>query len=115
VAPAAKARVVGASGDDPLRTRVFDIARGYDWPTGYTGRALLNQFSRSWHRREDALIAARAGERRRYAAAAAAGDVDTALVFAGEGSDLIRDIEPAEIILNRIVAAAEAALARRFG
>jgi nitronate monooxygenase len=113
-APAAKARVVGASGDDTLRTRVFDIARGYDWPAEYAGRALVNRFSHSWHGREDALIAAGADERRRYAVAAAAGDVDTALVFAGEGTDLIHDIEPAGVILNRIVTEAESALAQRF-
>jgi nitronate monooxygenase len=114
VAPAAKARVVGASGDDTLRTRVFDIARGYDWPEEYSGRALVNRFSRTWHGQEDTLIAAGADERRRYAAAAAAGDVDTALVFAGEGVDLIHEIEPAEVILNRIVTEAESALAQQF-
>jgi nitronate monooxygenase len=114
VAPAAKARVVSASGDDTLRTRVFDIARGYDWPEEYSGRALVNRFSKTWHGREDALIAAGADERRGYAAAAAAGDVDTALVFAGEGVDLIHDIEPAEVILNRIVTEAESALAQQF-
>jgi nitronate monooxygenase len=114
VAPAGKARVVGASGDDTLRTRVFDIARGYDWPAEYAGRALVNRFSQSWHGREDALIAAGADERRRYAVAAATGDVDTALVFAGEGTDLIHDIEPAGVILNRIVTEAESALAQRF-
>ena len=114
VAPAAKARVVGASGDDTLRTKVFDIARGYDWPEEYSGRALVNRFSKTWHGQEDALIAAGADERRGYAAAAAAGDVDTALVFAGEGVDLIHDIEPAEVILNRIVTEAESALAQQF-
>jgi nitronate monooxygenase len=114
VAPTAKARVVSASGDDTLRTRVFDIARAYDWPDEYAARALVNRFSRTWHGREDALIAAGADERRRYAAAAAAGDVDTALVFAGEGADLVHDVEPAGLIINRIVTEAEAALARRF-
>jgi nitronate monooxygenase len=114
VAPAAKARVVSASGDDTLRTKVFDIARGYDWPEQYSGRALVNRFSKTWHGRADALIAAGADERRRYAAAAAAGDVDTALVFAGEGVDLIHDIEPARVILNRIVTEAESALAQQF-
>jgi nitronate monooxygenase len=114
VAPAAKTRVVGASGDDTLRTKVFDIARGYDWPEEYSGRALVNRFSKTWHGQEDALIAAGADERRRYAAAAAAGDVDTALVFVGEGVDLIHDIEPAEVILNRIVTEAESALAQQF-
>jgi len=113
-APAAKARVVSASGDDTLRTKVFDIARGYDWPTEYSGRALVNRFSQTWHGREEALTRAGAGERRRYAAAAAAGDVDTAVVFAGEGADLIHDIEPAGVILNRVVAEAEAALTQRF-
>jgi nitronate monooxygenase len=113
-APAAKARVVSASGDDTLRTKVFDIVRGYDWPAEFCGRALVNRFSRTWHGQEEALTTAGAGERGRYAAAAAAGDVDTAVVFAGEGADLIHDIEPAGVILNRTVAEAEAALAQRF-
>ena len=43
---AAKARIVAASGDDTVRTTVFDIARGYDWPPQYTGRALHNRFPR---------------------------------------------------------------------
>ena len=38
---AAKARIVAASGDDTVRTSVFDIARGYDWPPQYTGRACI--------------------------------------------------------------------------
>src|SRR5215831_19003913 len=42
-APGAKARVVAASGDETLRTSVFDIARGYRWPTGYAGRAVRNR------------------------------------------------------------------------
>jgi hypothetical protein len=37
-----------------------------------------------------------------------------ALVFAGEGVDLIHDIEPAEVILNRIVTEAVAALAQQI-
>jgi nitronate monooxygenase len=110
----AKARVVSASGDNTLRTRVFDIVRGYDWPKEYAARALVNRFSQTWHDREDALIGAVADEQRRYAAAAAAGDIDTALVFASEGTDLIHDVEPAGVILSRIVEEAKLALARRF-
>jgi hypothetical protein len=34
--------------------------------------------------------------------------------FAGEGIDMIRSIEPAGIILGRVVREAEAAWARRF-
>lgn len=49
---AAKAKIVAASGDDTVRTRVFDMVRRLDWPAAYTGRALHNGFSRQWHGRE---------------------------------------------------------------
>jgi nitronate monooxygenase len=42
--PGAKAKVVQATGDDTLRTTIFDIARGYTWPKEYTGRAVRNGF-----------------------------------------------------------------------
>jgi nitronate monooxygenase len=113
-APAVKARLAAAEGDDTLRTTVFDIVRGRDWPAEFTGRAIGNRFSESWHGREDALAAAGEAERARYAAAAEAGDPATAVVFAGEGIDLIHAIEPAGVILERVVGEAEAALARSF-
>jgi nitronate monooxygenase len=112
--PAAKARVIAGSGDDTLRTTIFDVARDIDWPAHYTGRALANAFSRTWHGRERALGAAVDSERPRYAAAAAAGDFDTAVVYTGEGIDMIDAVEPAAKILHRVVGEAEAALARRF-
>jgi nitronate monooxygenase len=111
--PKAKARVVAGSGDDTLRTTIFDLARGIDWPSGYTGRALANGFTRKWHGSEAALVE-RGGERESYAAAAAAGDFDTAVVFTGEGIDLIGAVEPAAAIVERLVSDAERALARRF-
>lgn len=112
--PAAKARIIAAGGDDTLRTTVFDIVRGYDWPQEYTGRALANYFSETWHGREAALVEAGESARAGYAAAAAAGDADTAVVFAGEGIDLIHEVEPAGIILDHVIGEAEAALSRRF-
>jgi nitronate monooxygenase len=51
-ASAAKARVVAAGEDATVRTRIFDLARGLDWPDGYTGRALTNHFTERWHGRE---------------------------------------------------------------
>ena len=109
--PGAKARVVAASGDETLRTTVFDIVRGYRWPQGYTGRAVRNRFAEAWHGREDALARDEVA-RACYAAAAAQGDADIAVVFAGEGIDLIHAVEPAAAILARVVREAEAALAR---
>jgi len=66
VAPGAQARVIAASGDETLRTTIFDIARGYTWPKVYTGRAVRNRFSEAWHGREDALARDEV-ERARYA------------------------------------------------
>jgi nitronate monooxygenase len=110
-APGAKARVVAASGDETLRTTVFDIARGYTWPPGYTGRAVRNRFTEAWQGREAALARDEAA-RARYAEAAARGDADIAVVFAGEGIDLIHAVEPAAAILARVIREAEAALVR---
>jgi len=109
--PGAKARVVAASGDDTLRTTVFDIVRGYCWPKEYTGRAVRNRFVGEWHGREGALRRDET-ERGRYAEAATRGDADIAVVFAGEGIDLIHSIEPAAVILDSVVKEAEAALSR---
>ncbi len=107
-----KQRVAAASGDDTLRTRVFDIGRAIDWPEEYTGRALTNDFSGRWHGDEAGLRAALDSERPRYFEAAGKGDTGTMVVWAGEGLDLIKDVEPAATIVERIVAEAEAALAR---
>lgn len=112
---AAKRRVVEAGGDDTLRTTVFDIVRGYDWPAHYTGRAIGNDFARRWHGREGELARAVSTERESYAKAAAAGDMDTAVVFAGEGIDLIHEIVPAKRVVARLVAEAEACLASAAG
>jgi nitronate monooxygenase len=109
----AKKRIVAGSGDDTLRTKIFDIALGGEWPQVYTGRVLPNRFSEKWRGREAALAADQA-ELARYARARAADDFDTAVIHAGEGIDLIHAIEPAGEIVARVVADAEAALARRF-
>jgi nitronate monooxygenase len=111
----AKARLVAASGDQTLRTRVFDIARAIDWPREYTGRAIANDLTRRWHGREPALEASLDAERPHYAAAAAAGDVNTAVVWAGEGVDLVRAVEPAAGIVDRLVGEARAALDKVAG
>ena len=37
-----KALIERSSGDNMLRTRIFDTARGTSWPEGRTGRAIRN-------------------------------------------------------------------------
>jgi nitronate monooxygenase len=107
---AAKAKLVAARGDDTIRTRVFDIVRNLDWPALYTGRALQNAFSQRWHGREADLEKSLPAEALRYGRAAEANDLDTAVVFAGECVDLIRDVKPAATILASLIHEAEVAL-----
>lgn len=108
--PNAKARLLEAGGDDTLPTSVFDRVRGRDWPAGYRGRAIANDFTRRWHGREDGLEAALDHERRRFERAMADGDTDTGVVFAGEGLDLIQSVQPAAAVLERLVSEAETSL-----
>src|SRR5574340_1226940 len=106
----AKQRIVAGSGDETARTRVFDIVRGYAWPEVYPGRALRNRFMARWHGRESDLTAALETERAAYQAATRGGDYDTAVVWAGEAIDLIKNVESAAALVARISAEAEALL-----
>ena len=92
-----------ASGDDTLRTRVFDIMRELDWPEGYSGRAIVNDFSRAWHgtRRRSRKLASQASATLLGGGARPA-ILRVAVVFAGEGLDLIHDIRPAGEIVRAI-------------
>ncbi|HMA87371.1 MAG TPA: nitronate monooxygenase [Burkholderiales bacterium] len=99
--PQAVRRLVEGEGDRTQRTRVFDIARGYDWPERYTGRALRNRFLERWHGREAELAADNAA-REAYREARLRGDFDQALVWGGEVVDLIRAAEPAAALTERI-------------
>jgi nitronate monooxygenase len=103
----AKALLTQASGDDTMRTRVFDVIRRLEWPDEYTGRAIRNTFSSRWHGQEEALAASLAAEAERFWTAMRSGDTATAVVFAGEGLDLIRDIRPAGEIVDEIAQEAE--------
>lgn len=100
--PEAKQRLVQAKGDATLRTSVFDIVRGYDWPRQFTGRALRNRFSDAWHGNEASLREHVRDEQARYRRAADNRDYDTAVIFAGEAVDRIDSILPARTIVERI-------------
>ena len=105
-----KEKLIGASGDETRRTTIFDRVRGIAWPSRFTGRALVNDFTRRWHGREAVLDAATDSEAPRYKASSEAGDLDTALTWSGEGVDLIRDAPAAAELVARLVREADAAL-----
>lgn len=109
--PNAQARVVEASGDETIRTNVYDVVRQKDWPAGYTGRLLKNEFIEKWHGREAELKAMRDDEWEKVTQASKAGDYDIANVTVGESIGLVRDLPGAGEIVHRVVEEAESRLA----
>jgi nitronate monooxygenase len=107
--------ILESNGDDTLRTRVADIARQIPWPRGFTARIRRNAFTDRWHGREDELEANVGIEGPRYRQAFAEGDPDNTAVWFGEAAGLIHAIEPASVIVERMVAEAASHLARRGG
>jgi len=101
--PNAKARIVAASGDDTVRSTVFDILRQRAWPGPYTGRCLANENTREWVGRENELINQISAESQRYLAAKGRGDFDIAAVIAGECAGLIHNVPSAAQIIRSIV------------
>lgn len=108
-----KERLVAAHGDDTIKSPVFDIARGLDWPEGpWQLRTLRNRYTQRWADDVPALRAAIAEERVRYQQARSAGDFDVAATIAGEAADLVRSIEPAARIVQSLVEQCHRLLAR---
>ncbi|HUI45421.1 MAG TPA: nitronate monooxygenase [Nitrospirota bacterium] len=83
-AQAAKERIREATGDDTLRSIVFDISRRNVWPAPFTGRCLCNAQTDRWFGREIELMRHLDEESAKYAAAREAGDFDIAAAIAGE-------------------------------
>jgi nitronate monooxygenase len=103
----AKARIAAASGDETIRSTVFDVLRQNVWPTPYTGRCLINNQTRQWAGREIELFRQIDAESKRYEAARRGGDFDTAAVIAGESAGLITDVPTAAEIVRRIATQAD--------
>jgi nitronate monooxygenase len=108
---AARARVREAGGDQTVLTSAFDIALGLAWPARWPGRALVNDFTETWHGREDELrgdtVAAELVRRAR-----AEGDLENSPVYAGESVGLVTAEESATDVVRRLAADARKALER---
>ncbi|WP_188112537.1 NAD(P)H-dependent flavin oxidoreductase [Rhizobium tropici] len=100
---AAKDKVVAASGDETIRTTVYDIVREKAWPEIYTGRLLRNDFISKWHGRESELRTMHQDERAKVDAAWESGDYDTANVTVGEAVGLINDLPSARDVVTRTI------------
>ena len=106
-----KAELLQASGDDVMRTRVFDTIQNatspVPWPAPYDSvGALKNSTTEAWHGRQAELEAAVASEDSEllatYKAASAAADPAVAVVLAGEGVGLVESLDGAEEIVLRV-------------
>ena len=106
----AKQRIVTASGDETVRSIVFDISRNNVWPHPFTGRCLANTHTQRWLGRELELMR-REDVIAEFARARETDDFDAAPVIAGEAVALIQDIPSAKDIVRRTVAEAERLLA----
>jgi nitronate monooxygenase len=105
-------RAIAATGDDTVRQKVTDIARGYDWPERYDIRVVRNAYVDRWLGREEEMRAAGEGERQRYAAGVSAGDASIGAAICGEAAGLIHDVRPAGEIVAALVGQAESLLGR---
>jgi nitronate monooxygenase len=106
-ARAAKERICAVSGDDTVRSIVFDISRKTVWPAPFNGRCLVNDHTRRWFGREVELLRQAEEEASRYQAAREAEDFNVAAVIAGEAADLVTRIEPARTIIDNMTRQAE--------
>ena len=109
---AAKAKVLAATGDETIRTSVYDIVRGRNWPPGYTARLMRNDFIQKWLGREKELAQVHGEELRKVEGAQKSGDFETANVTVGETIGLVHDIPKVGDLINRIVAEASDRLMR---
>lgn len=110
-----KEMLVEGEGDRTRRTSVFDVVRERSWPHSLTGRALVNPFLERWEGREEELAAALETEGPEFRIALRDGNFETAMVWSGEGVDLISGVPPAADLVRRMGADAEACLRTAHG
>lgn len=98
----AKTLITETSGDQTIRTKVFDIARDVDWPDYFTGRVVHNDFSQQWHSQIESLRRS-PGKQRQHYNDTDPEDFSTRVVIAGEAADLIDHVLPAAEIVDKTV------------
>ena len=105
----ARERIRSATGDETVLTRAFDVAEGIAWPERWPGRALVNDFSRAWHGREQELLGDDEA-RSLVVEARRSGDPAHAPLYAGEAVGLVTAERSATDVVREMSADAEAAL-----
>ncbi len=97
----AKQRLVSAKTDDTVRSTVYDIIRGPEWPAEFNGRSLRSELLDRWASDLDGLRDSLDDIKAEYAKAVADRDMDRRVVWAGRGVGAIKEIVPAASIVER--------------
>ncbi|KAA1251408.1 nitronate monooxygenase [Mycobacterium simiae] len=108
-------RAIEASGDDTIRTRVYDIVRQRDWPEEYNLRVLSNSLIQAWHGNESELMACLPDTLSAYEMAVSAEDFDIVTILVGEAVGLIHEIRSAADIMREMTRDAARILNRPVG
>ena len=112
VADTYKQALVASDGHDTLLSEMPDLISGRLWPGAYA-RVIRNRLIETWTGRDGDLRARRAEVRAGTLRARQAGDANESLLWAGQSVGLIDRIEPAAVIVERIVREAEAIMRDR--
>ena len=114
VSDAYKSALVASDGHETLLSEVPDLLAGLIWP-GAHGRVLRNRLIERWTAREGQLRARREELLAQALRARAQGDTEEAVVWSGQSAALVDRVEPAGVVVERIVREAEAILRDRAG
>ncbi|MGF2946403.1 NAD(P)H-dependent flavin oxidoreductase [Mycobacterium sp. Lab-001] len=102
VSPRAHRRGMAASGDETIRTRVYDIVRQKDWPAGYDLRLVSNAFVEAWHGNEAQLLERLPEMVSTFQKALETEDFDVVTVLVGETIGRIDAVRPAAAIVGEM-------------
>ena len=114
VSDAYKSALVASDGHETLLSEVPDLLAGLIWP-GAHGRVLRNRLIERWTAREGQLRARREELLAQALRARAEGDTEEAVVWSGQSAALVDRVEPAGVVVERIVREAEEILRDRAG
>jgi NAD(P)H-dependent flavin oxidoreductase YrpB (nitropropane dioxygenase family) len=105
--------IVEGDGHDTLLTDVNDIAQDRHWP-GAWSRVTRNRFVERWQGRANEVRRHQAEVARGLEEARKKGDVEEAILYAGQTCGLIDEVVPAAQVVEDIVKEAEEILAGRL-
>jgi len=108
-----KERMLEAGTDDTVLTKIYDLTFESPFPRDVGDRVLRNDYTASWHGRNDDVIIHREELRAQVVKAEEEGNARVAAVRAGNAVGMIHEIKPAGEIIREIVAVAERILRER--